>query len=111
MRLRQGNRAFWRYQHSPEHYHIHNNFQPGFFAGEVGLYLCANKASLQVDPIHWGDLIRDLMAWSHENTKHAPRINNLTCQKFAQRVVPTMRVGASTHSTFMPSNNFFHYYD
>ena len=38
---------------APEHYHIHNNFQPGFFAGEVGLYLCANKASLQVDPIHW----------------------------------------------------------
>ena len=68
---------------APEHYHIHNNFQPGFFAGEVGLYLCANKASLQVDPIHWGDLIRDLMAWSHENTKHPPRINNLTCQKFA----------------------------
>jgi len=99
---------------APEHYHIHNNFQPGFFAGEVGLYLCANKASLQVDPIHWGDLIRDLMDWSHENTKHPPLINNLTCQKFAQRVVPThagRSFNARIDSTFMPPNNFFHYYD
>jgi hypothetical protein len=99
---------------APEHYHIHNNFQPGFFAGEVGLYLCANKASLQVDPIHWDDLIRGLMAWSHENTKHPPLINNLTCQKFAQRVVPThasRSFNARINSTFMPSSNFFHYYD
>ena len=99
---------------APEHYHIHNNFQPGFFAGEVGLYLCANKASLQIDPIHWDDLIRELVAWSHMNTKHPPLVNNLTCQKFAQRIIPT-HAGRSfstrVNPTFMPSSNFFHYYD
>ena len=36
---------------APEHYQIHNNFQPGFFAEEVGGYFCANRSSLQVDPI------------------------------------------------------------
>src|SRR5271155_3688882 len=38
---------------APEHYHISNNFRPGFFSEKIGLYLCANKASLQVDPIDW----------------------------------------------------------
>jgi hypothetical protein len=26
---------------APEHYHIHDNFQPGYFAQKIGLYLCA----------------------------------------------------------------------
>ena len=29
---------------APEHYHINNNFQPGVFTEQVGLYLCANKS-------------------------------------------------------------------
>ena len=46
---------------APEHYHIHDNFQPGYSAQKIGLYLCANKASLQVDPINWEILTRDLI--------------------------------------------------
>ena len=53
-----------------EHYHIHNNFQPGFFAEEVGLYLCANRSSLQVDPIKWEFLVQDLLQWSQEKTQN-----------------------------------------
>jgi hypothetical protein len=52
---------------APEHYHIHNNFQPGFFTEKVGLYLCANKASMQVDPIDWHAMVHDLKSWSREN--------------------------------------------
>ena len=52
---------------APEHYHIHNNFQPGHFAQKIGLFLCANKASLQVDPIDWATLTHDLTLWSHTN--------------------------------------------
>ena len=37
---------------APEHYHIHDNFRANF-AQKIGLYLCANKASLQIDPMNW----------------------------------------------------------
>ena len=99
---------------APEHYHIHDNFQPGFFAGEVGLYLCANKASLQIDPIHWEDMIHDLVTWSKDNTKCPPHVSDLTGQKFAQRITPahsSRSFSTRANLVFMPSTNFFHYYD
>ena len=53
---------------APEHYHIHNNFRPGFFSEKVGLYLCANKASLQIDPIDWDAMSRahDMVSRKHK---------------------------------------------
>jgi len=99
---------------APEHYHIHNNFQPGFFYEEVGLYLCVNKASLKIDPINWKDMSQDLLNWSRHNTKSPPILNNATCQKFAQRVALThssRSFNTQANLTFMPSSNFYHYYD
>jgi len=97
---------------APQHYHIHNNFRPGFFAEKVGLYLCANKASLQIDPIDWNAMSHALMAWSHENTKSPPTLNDLTSKKFGQRVTPSHSPRSfNTDITFKPSSNFFHYYD
>ena len=98
---------------APEHYHIHNNFQPGFFTEKVGLYLCANKASLQVDPIDWHAMVHDLKSWSRENTKSPVNICNISCQKFAQRIVPTHSYRSFTTNTmeFPLSSNFYHYYD
>jgi len=97
---------------APQHYHIHNNFRPGFFAGKVGLYLCANKASLQIDPVDWNAMSRELMAWSQENTKFPPTLNDITSQKFAQRVIPSHSPRSfNIDITFTPSSNFFHYYD
>ena len=57
---------------SPEHYHMHNNFQPGTFSEKVGLYLCANKASLQIDPINWDVLSSEFLDWSKGNAKSLP---------------------------------------
>src|SRR5271154_351742 len=55
---------------------------------------------------------RALMAWSHENTKSPPTLNDLTNQKFAQRVIPSHSARSfNTDIIFKPSNNFFHYYD
>src|SRR5271154_5483491 len=65
---------------APQHYHIHNNFRPGFFAEKVGLYLCAYKASLQIDSIDWNAMSRALIARSHENTKSPPTFNHRTSQ-------------------------------
>jgi ribonuclease HI len=99
---------------APEHYHIHNNFCPGFFSEKVGLYLCANKASLQIDPIDWDAMSRDLMTWSQENTKSPPTPNPITRQKFAQRMIPSHSArcfNTQSNLIFKPSNNFFHYYD
>ena len=99
---------------APEHYHIHNNFQPGFFYDKVGLYLCVNKASLKIDPINWKDMSQELLNWSRHNTKELPIINSVTCQKFAQRISPThssRSFNTQTNLTFMPSSNFYHYYD
>jgi hypothetical protein len=98
---------------APEHYHIHNNFQPGYFSEKVGLYLCANKASLKVDPLDWETMLQELLRWSHENTKSLPCINDVTRQKFAQRVAQSHSSRSVTrlNSIFMPSSNFFHYYD
>ena len=99
---------------APEHYRIHDNFQPGYFAQKIGLYLCANKASLQVDPINWESFTRDLTLWSQSNTKLPPIINTITSKKFEQRVLPS-HSGRSFNTqgnwTFRSSNNFFHYYD
>ena len=84
---------------APEHYHIHNNFQPGHFVQKIGLFLCANKASLQVDSIDWAAL---------------PVFNDLTSKKFEQRILPshTSRCfNTRENLAFRPSNNFFHYYD
>ena len=117
MRPRQGNRiaTFPKGSFSfvaPQHYHIHNNFRPGFFAEKVGLYLYANKASLQTDPIDWEAMKRAFMAWSQENTKFPPMLNDITSQKFAQRVIPSHSPRSfNTDITFKPSSNFFHYYD
>src|SRR5271155_1879341 len=97
---------------APQHYHIHNNYRPGFFAEKVGLYLCANKASLQIDPIDWNAMSLELMAWSYENTKSPPTLNDLTSKKFGQRVTPSHSPrNFNTDITFKPSSNFFHYYD
>src|ERR1700722_16011750 len=99
---------------APQHYHIHNDFRPGFFAGKGGLYLCANKASLQTDPIDWEAMTRAFMAWSQENTKFPPTLNDITSQKFAQRLIcsPSARCfNTQVNIIFKPSNNFFHYYD
>ena len=99
---------------APEHYHIHNNFQPGFFSEKVGLYLCANKASLQVDPINWDVMTRDLTVWSQQNAKCSAIICNSSYQKFAQRITPTHRFrsfNTKTNIEFHSSNNFYHYYD
>jgi hypothetical protein len=99
---------------APEHYYINDNFQPGFFAEQVGLYLCANRSSLLVDPINWELLVRDLIQWSQENTKSLPIISAPTQAKFAQRIIPTHRPRCFTTrnaSIFRPSSNFFHYYD
>jgi hypothetical protein len=95
---------------APEHYHIHNNFQPGYFSEKVGLYLCANKASLKVDPLDWETMLQELLRWSHENTKSLPCINDVTRQKFAQRVAQSHSSRSVTrqNSIFMPSSNFFH---
>src|ERR1044071_5692055 len=68
---------------APEHYHIHNNFQPGYFAQKIALYLCANKASLQIDPINWFDLIHDLTRWAHSNTKFPPIISSITTKNLS----------------------------
>ena len=99
---------------APVHYHIHDNFQPGHFAQKVGLYLCVNKASLQIDPIDWPSLTRDLTFWSHTNTKFPPTISAITTKKFEQRLLPThssRSVNTKDSPTFRLSNNFFHYYD
>ena len=99
---------------APEHYHISNNFRPGFFSEKIGLYLCANKASLQVDPIDWYGLTQDLLHWSQDNTKHSPIFSNLTRQKFEQRITPSHKgrdFNRDDNVTLKPSNNFFHYYD
>ena len=85
-----------------------------FFSEKVGLYLCANKASLQIDPIDWGAMSRELMTWSQENTRSTPTINPITSQKFAQRMIPSHSArcfNTQTNVIFKPSNNFFHYYD
>jgi hypothetical protein len=96
---------------APEHYHINNNFQPGHFAQKIGLYLCANKASLQIDPINWAAVTYDLTLWSHTNTKSKPIFNDLTSKKFEQRVLPThasRSFNTRDNLAFRPSNNFFH---
>ena len=99
---------------APEHYHIHDNFQPGYFAQKISLYLCANKASLQVDPINWESFTRDLTLWSQSNTKFPPIISDTTSKKFEQRMLPS-HSGRSFNTqgnlVFKSSNNFFHYYD
>ena len=97
---------------SPEHYHIHNNFQPGTFSEKVGLYLCANKASLQIDPINWDALLSELLNWSKGNAKSLPTLCDLTRQKFSQRIIPThagRSFNSRTSSMFNSSSNFFHY--
>jgi len=99
---------------APEHYHINNNFQPGHFAQKIGLYLCANKASLQIDPINWAAVTHDLTLWSHTNTKSKPIFDDLTFKKFEQRVLPThasRSFNTKDNLAFRPSSNFFHYYD
>ena len=99
---------------APEHYHINNNFQPGVFAEQVGLYLCANKSSLQVDPVNWDALVEDMRQWSHQNTKFPAIIAKLTQEKFAQRIPLSHKprcFSARNTNVFKPSNNFFHYYD
>jgi hypothetical protein len=99
---------------APEHYHVHNNFQPGYFAEKVGLYLCANKASLQRDPINWETLKNDLLQWAQQNTRYLPTLSTLTDQKFSQRIIPShspRSFNTDRNYVFKPSNNFFHYYD
>ena len=76
--------------------------------------MCANKASLQIDPIDWDAMSRDLMTWSQENTKSPPTPNPITRQKFAQRMIPSHSArcfNTQSNLIFKPSNNFFHYYD
>ena len=99
---------------APEHYHVHNNFQPGYFAEKVGLYLCANKASLQRDPINWETLKSDLLQWAQQNTRYPITLSTLTDQKFSQRITPTHSArsfNTDRNYVFKSSNNFFHYYD
>src|ERR1051325_7475947 len=95
---------------APEHYRINNNFQPGVFAEQVGLYLCTNKSSLQVDPVDWDTLVEDLRQWSQQNAKSPAIIANLTREKFAQRILPNhrpRRFSARNTNIFKPSSNFF----
>ena len=66
---------------APEHYYIHNNFQPGHFAQKIALYLCANKASLQIDPINWTALTHDITHWSHAHKKISTCIQRYHNQK------------------------------
>ena len=50
----------------------------------------------------------------HRKIQSPPTICNRTWQKFAQRVTPThsaRRLNTQTNLTFVPSSNFFHYYD
>src|ERR1044071_8089065 len=90
---------------APEHYHIHNNFQPGYFSQKIALYLCANKASLQIDPINWSDLIHDLTRWAHSNTKFPPIISPITTKKFEQRILPTHSSRALTQKIVSDSDS------
>ena len=89
---------------APEHYHIHNNFQPGHFAQKIGLYLCAKKASLQIDPINWDALTHDLTRWSHTNTRFKPAFNTLTSKKFEQRIIPAYAVAVLTQGIISHSD-------
>src|SRR5271170_2212255 len=76
-------------------------------------HTCANKASLQVDPIDWYGLTQDLLHWSQDNTKHSPIFSNLTRQKFEQRITPSHKgrnFNRHDNVTLKPSINFFHYY-
>ena len=78
------------------------------------LYLCANKASLQIDPINWTALTHDITQWSHAHAKFPPALSAITTKKFEQRILPThssRSVNTKNSLAFRSSNNFFHYYD
>jgi len=85
---------------APEQYHTHNNFQPGVFPEKVGLYLCANKTSLQVDPVDWSLVTQELLHWSNMNTKAPPIFRQMTQDKFQERVTPASKFLAIQLCTF-----------
>ena len=99
---------------APEQYYINNNFQPGVFTEKVGLYLCANKLSLQIDPVDWNLVTQELLYWSKMNTKSLPNFRQLTQEKFQERVTLSHSPRSFSQfnsAQFKPSNNFFHSYD
>ena len=59
-------------------------------------------------------MVHDLKSWSRENTKSPVNICNISCQKFAQRIIPThssRSFNTTSNIEFPLSCNFYHYYD
>jgi len=108
MKTRQGNHVFWKSQHSqkfvaPEHYHIHNNFQPGFLL-ERWVSISAQtkpryKLTRYIGTIWYRILwLGPMRIPSFPLSSTTWHVKNLHSESFR-----LMRVGASTHESTLPS--------
>ena len=99
---------------APEAFSIGDEYTPGPFKGEVGLYLAANKSSLKIDPIDWDTLTEDIKTWSQTKCRKSVRICKSTLEKFNERIqlqyhprVPSY----PCHTQYCNSSPTYHYYD
>jgi hypothetical protein len=86
---------------------------PSYCSEKVGLFLATNRASLKLDPIDWGNVVEEIMAWSIHNSAHVA-ICNTSKEKFQQRILPSYSPRAFSckdRATFNLSSNFYHFYD